>query len=349
MNSIEVDRAPTRLTWMTGLRWPAALAVFILHVGVDWPSVRFIAQGLTGMSFFFMFSGFILTWSWTGAVGRKVFWARRFSRVWPLMAVSICVGMIVNPNTVTFWRIVLDFLALQGWSNDRDVYFSLNPPLVSMTAEVFFYLCFPLLILCVLKLTKKQIIPALVATIILIVMLQLSLNVTNPFDGTRVWLALYFPPTRMLEFLAGMLVARAVILGHKAPLSGQWAMILALLAVVFSATAPFAYRYVVITLVPFVLLFWGVADGEFRGTLRQCPKWLIWLGELSFVFYLFHRLALKSVWLALEHLSLPASWLLAAIVLFVLIALSSIIYKKIERPIERWLREKAEARWGNLP
>lgn len=62
--------SPPRLDSLTGLRFLAALAVFFYHTVTLCPpgipkSVLSVvaAQGLVGVSFFFILSGFVLSWS----------------------------------------------------------------------------------------------------------------------------------------------------------------------------------------------------------------------------------------------------------------------------------------------
>ncbi|MCG8970427.1 acyltransferase family protein [Streptomyces sp. CL12-4] len=70
-------RAPSRLPSLTGLRFLAALAVFAHHAFLPIPPLRLLADDATefrlyrwfnqagglGVSFFFVLSGFVLTWS----------------------------------------------------------------------------------------------------------------------------------------------------------------------------------------------------------------------------------------------------------------------------------------------
>src|SRR5919107_1067497 len=73
---------------LTGLRWMAALLVFGLHVHnfgwfggtggrlVSWA----FGAGATGVSFFFVLSGFVLTWSARPRDRALAFWRRRVAR-----------------------------------------------------------------------------------------------------------------------------------------------------------------------------------------------------------------------------------------------------------------------------
>ncbi len=57
------------------------------------PAVRFLSNGFMGVPFFFLLSGFILTYSYLGQVEthnqRRRFWEARFARVYPVYLLSL--------------------------------------------------------------------------------------------------------------------------------------------------------------------------------------------------------------------------------------------------------------------
>src|SRR3954470_17084064 len=85
--SDSVSHGRRDLPSLTGLRWVAALLVFAFHsagYGVLttswWHLTRF---GFIGVSFFFVLSGVVLTWSSRpGQTSRQFYW-RRFARIYP--------------------------------------------------------------------------------------------------------------------------------------------------------------------------------------------------------------------------------------------------------------------------
>lgn len=88
-----------RLDAITGLRWWAAFAVFLFHVRniVPLPGpVAEVAQfGYLGVAFFFVLSGFVLTWSWRPDVDKRTFYWRRFARIYPLNVVTLLLAIPV--------------------------------------------------------------------------------------------------------------------------------------------------------------------------------------------------------------------------------------------------------------
>src|SRR6185437_10791959 len=80
---------PGRLDTLTGMRFLAALPIVFLHVGSSFfgltPLRAAFGYGYVGVSFFFVLSGFVLTWS-TDRIPARRFWWLRFARIWPAQA-----------------------------------------------------------------------------------------------------------------------------------------------------------------------------------------------------------------------------------------------------------------------
>ena len=82
-----------RLDALTSLRWFAAFAVLLRHVGQTNAFPAFVTrhglnQGVIGVSFFFVLSGFVLTWSRSDNDTSAAFYQRRFARLYPAYAVA---------------------------------------------------------------------------------------------------------------------------------------------------------------------------------------------------------------------------------------------------------------------
>src|SRR5688500_12797828 len=79
---------PSRLPSLTGARFIAAGLVFVFHATFAWPFASSGAQetsgllfsqgGYTGVTFFFILSGFVLTWAVRPGDTTPRFWRRRF-------------------------------------------------------------------------------------------------------------------------------------------------------------------------------------------------------------------------------------------------------------------------------
>ncbi|MBW2281488.1 MAG: acyltransferase, partial [Deltaproteobacteria bacterium] len=83
-----------RLHSLTGLRAVGAGLVFFNHFGdlfhehFSWFVNRSLTSGRCGVSFFFILSGFVLTWSARSRDTPGSFYWRRFARIFPAHAVA---------------------------------------------------------------------------------------------------------------------------------------------------------------------------------------------------------------------------------------------------------------------
>jgi peptidoglycan/LPS O-acetylase OafA/YrhL len=144
-------RVRNRLDALTGLRFLAATAIVLQHsrgtfLGDDilrpWPLDH-------GVSFFFVLSGFILTYVYpelptAGSI--RSFFLARAARIWPahLATLALAGAMLVGWSTPG--PLAANVLLIQAWIPLPNYYFSYNAASWSLSTELGFYLLFPLLI-----------------------------------------------------------------------------------------------------------------------------------------------------------------------------------------------------------
>lgn len=136
---------------LTSLRFVAAAIVVIGHGHELFGSFNIANAIATGqaVSFFFVLSGFILAYNYPVLrSGQDVgmFYATRFARIWPVHAVTAAFFILAFHAQPPLWHIALNLGLLQAWVPLHDVLLSLNGVSWSLSVEVFFYACFPLLI-----------------------------------------------------------------------------------------------------------------------------------------------------------------------------------------------------------
>jgi len=165
-----------------------------------------------GVSFFFVLSGFILTFVYpTLDTGREVrgFWLARFARIWPAYLATFLfafAALLFEWNNLTG---VAHLAMVQSWLPLSVFYFSYNAVAWSISTEAFFYLAFPVLIRDWARTWQIK----LAATIALLVALVVVTNALhlpeygNPYHGNDGWKAtvhglIYVNPlARLLEFV----------------------------------------------------------------------------------------------------------------------------------------------------
>lgn len=341
---------------LTGLRWVAAFGVFAYHVrnlgyfdGTAQTALSaVVGSGDTGVSLFFMLSGFVLAWSdradddTAGPVRAALrFWARRAARIWPLHLVAVLTAIIVAATLLPGIRttspaaLVANVLLVNAWH--APWWQAGNPVSWSLTCEAFFYLTFPFLIR-LLRSAHPAVLAALAALAAVLVLVAPVLVPHLP--GSPVPAS--WPPARFPEFLLGVLTAALVR-------SGAWRgprlavpvllTVAGLLAADLHPTSRFALTGC--TVVGFSLLLPALAraDVEGRATGLSSPL-LVHLGTRSFAFYLVHLLTIDAV-LAFRPPGTAAggvtSVLLTLLALVAALAVASVLHDAVEVPVRRLL------------
>jgi peptidoglycan/LPS O-acetylase OafA/YrhL len=358
----ELDRRG--LPSLTGMRFVAALLVFLFHIvyesafanaSVATGYKRVFGQGgWTGVAFFFVLSGFVLAWSARPRDTVPGFWRRRVAKIFPNHLVTYVVAVLLTVAaglSTGGWRAVPGVFLIQSWFPQPDIETSANPVTWSLSCELFFYLAFPLLLWAINRIRASHLwywatgFAALVWSVPTIGHLLLPGRPIAPWapgvSTYEFWFVYVFPPTRLLEFVLGMLMARIVIAGRWIRLPLPVAAALAVAAFVVAPEAPLLYQIVTVTVIPLALLISAAAHADLAG------KWsplrgstMVWLGNISFAFYLWHRLVLIYGHRALgvgRTFSTPAVAGLGLLALGVVLVLAWLTYRFVERPAMRLL------------
>lgn len=300
---------------LTSLRFFAALLVFFSHMdalrssgaaAADFYNTWFY-EGYSGVTFFFVLSGFILAHSYQDRiVGKKSsttdFFIYRIARIVPLHWLTLAIAIFLLHkqsgswdffSTESFW---LNFFLLHAFFNQMDIMNSYNMVSWSLSDEMFFYLLFPLLI-------RFRTWMLVVILFLLIVAALTWLPVTLPFTSfhlpmyTNQWkyYAYFFPVFRLADFLAGIILYRAWRAQNTLPstlasaLQGTSLIILGLFYSLHAGISEI-YRYDFYYALPMAFLIYAFAyqNGFFARLLANRP--MVILGEASFAFYMIHQM-----------------------------------------------------------
>ncbi|MFD3523321.1 acyltransferase family protein [Streptomyces sp. NPDC058653] len=346
-----------RLPSLTGLRFWAALIVVLYHLSRQVGEIPGVSQaawyGRSGVTFFFVLSGFVLAWTYDGQrVPAKVFLWRRFARIWPLLAVtsaaSVAVWIAIGKEVSTK-AVLATLLMVHAWSPDTVVQKGANPAAWSLSDEAWFYLIFPLLMTLPLLRSRRGRFWVMVTMSVALVGLWL-VGALIGTGATRVWLLDYFPPTRMLQFVIGVAAGLAVKRGRGSPVGLPTAIGLVVLwhlaLVPWHDAVPDSLWYSpysasqLLSAPIFALLVCAAAQADLRGRRTGLGgAWAVRLGHWSFAWYLVHEIVIRSLlarYGRTETLATTAGFWLLAIVIS--LALAGMAYQWVEHPLERLLR-----------
>jgi peptidoglycan/LPS O-acetylase OafA/YrhL len=355
---------PSRLNSLTGLRWVAAVLVFLFHLGYVGGTTGLAIHsvigraGHAGLSFFFILSGFVLTWGARPGDTARTFWRGRFVKIFPNHWVTFLVTaliMLAAGEALFSGPTLANLFLVQTWVPNLDFWISMNAPSWSLTCEVFFYALFPLLLWAINKIPVARLwlaagfsLAAVVAAPILIELLvpgtpKIPYPTLGPVSFEQLWLTYWFPPVRALEFVLGIVLARVVMEGKFPRIS--WVPVTAVF-VVFQLLAMNSPSYllglVALPSLSIVLLIPYLAQKDLRGEWTPFRgRWMVWLGEASFAFYLFHKIVMSygqkwingDVWDA--QWSLPF-WLgFGAVTFVVTLGFAALLHMFVEQPLMR--------------
>lgn len=368
--SLEVSRP--RLPAVTSLRFFAAFHVALFHmkeIGVltrpAWLRA-FAGIGYTGVSFFFVLSGFILVYTYSGRdTGLRDFWQTRFARIYPAYLFSLVLAFPffyfgAHAMHVPFFAFseqhfaiscVLVLLLLQAWVPPAAL--AWNAVAWSLSVEAFFYAVFPFALNRFGKLSRTAlwaIIPACWIAGIAISAGYLALRPAGmPYVTSMNWsgavnFVKFFPLVRLPEFLLGMACGFLFLRSDRNPKQALPLVSLGLLGVVASTVASRFVPYLVVhTALPgpaFAAVVYGIA---------LQPRWASWLnnrglvlfGDASYSFYLLHALFIWPFFHDFKTQAIRNQSVLGILAWTVMmLAISSLVYRFIEEPLRKRLRPK---------
>lgn len=296
---------------LTALRWFAALGVFCFHVAPELapaPVLRPLMRiGYEGVPFFFVLSGFVLTWSARPGQTAGEFYLRRLARVWPLTAVTFLPALAI----VHFWNrapfspggAVATLTMTQAWTTHH--FYTANIVTWTLSCEAFFYLSHPLLAGRLSRLGNFGLL-AVAGAMTAVSVLTHTWPGSGAFSFEVVRLTYASPLAVTPMFVVGMCTALGMKRGWR-PRVGLFP-VLGVLALIVAARWRSAFQpglipglpptagYFDAVVVPVFALLIAVAatrDLDGRSGLLTRPA-LVRLGEWSFAFYLVHYLVLTA-------------------------------------------------------
>ncbi len=343
---------------LTSLRFVFALFVFFHHLcwlngfsNKYYHSFYYLVldEFYLGVSFFFILSGFILTYVYGEKIQQnnfslKHYFISRFAKIYPVYILTLLLAIPLTTNIMienfSTWLVMLiNHLSLtQSFVPVKSYYFSFNLVSWAVSNEMFFYLLFPFLAVKFIKSDFKILcLFFTLGTLFLVALMYL-------FRDSDLQHALFYinPITRLFDFVLGILLCFCIkkknsIISNNGLVFEIGAVLLFVLFFALHTKIPRILRFSVYYWIPLsvvIVIFFYEAG--------QLSKWLsnkafLLFGKISYSFYLIHYLVLKYVNDICMKFSLinDDPTVFFAIVLFCLLSsllLGYLVYRYLELP-----------------
>lgn len=296
---------------LTALRFFAAFMVLLHHY------FNFYL-GYSGVTFFFVLSGFVLAINYADAVGsgdeRSVFYLKRLARIYPAHLLTLLLtspfalqALLHDPTLrgalVGLISFVSNLSLMQAWIPRGDVYFSFNWVSWSISDEAFFYALFPVFTLFLKNLSQSAQRRFIAFWLVAIIALAFACSLrakAGMEDPLSHWLFYILPATRLVEFVLGIAIGLAFRNGNAGRVGGaiELGVILligASLTIPYFLTIPAAFLFSLwfLPASAVTIIAFSRSDGPVSRLLSQ--RWLVLFGEASFMLYMIHQLLLRYV------------------------------------------------------
>lgn len=308
-------KRPANIKALTSIRFFAALHVALYHFVRPFSLwglfASAIGAGYIGVSFFFILSGFILTYSRAheyeqgrGLVSK--FWIARFARLYPVYLVSMILAAYVKRaefhNPIHLLAFAADLMMLQSWSVHTVNFF--NVTAWTLSCEAFFYLIFPFIFLsmrprsfgrAILWVTGMWLL-ALAAPLLCLRLYPLAAwheGGSAIAGSTQIFRVIRIPILALPQFLAGISIGWLYLrfrpgLRQASFLASAGAALLAG-TLLLANHIPFVLLHNGLLIPIFGILILGLTESNWLSRLLSSPL-LVLLGEASYAFYLTHLL-----------------------------------------------------------
>ncbi len=343
---------------LTGIRFFAAYFVVVFHSRLGQllldhhlnAAGHLIQNGFLAVPLFFVLSGFILSYTYEGQIERpgdhRRFWEARFSRIWPVYAVSLLLTTIPSLQPPPFTSALATLFMVQAWN-------PFNPGLAgswnfvcwTLSVEALFYLVFPWVQVWLEgRSTRLQL-----AWIGFMLALCVAINTGSRslgYNALGIYRFIPLPVVHLPEFFTGVglgnyfLRARAERksrgLKSMVPGGGLWTYCSAVLSIGLLTLPP--NRWTSLVVVGFALLVYGLAAESTALSRFLSTKLMILGGGISFSIYLMQMPVKSWVNLTLDHFHQDSTNLRLFLNFFILTLISLVLFKAVEDPARKLLR-----------
>ena len=359
---------------LTGMRFFAAMAVVVGHLVTDHNLDGLGRFGLTAystvvagaaVSFFFVLSGFILTYVYQDQLTYArvpKFYFKRWARIWPLHFVCLIVTIyVVGMATIDYEMLAVNLALLQSWVPDSKWVFSFNGVSWSISTEMFFYFMFPFFLIGGQK--RFWIKYVLLWLVVLAAVKGIQILDNQPawasYDLER---ACHVNPfLRLPEFCTGMGVGFIFFNRESQRSRSSFTHSVVEIAVLFLIPAfswvmreygivglvrraewggPAMALWVQYTAMVFVFAIVIYVFSRSQGILSKFlgSRGVVFLGEISFALYMIHYTVIIAVERQYDwSLANYSPWAVAGCVIVMSVSIAALLYKLVEMPAKNAL------------
>lgn len=356
---------------LTALRAFAAFSVFIHHLkvlGID--ASRSIWDMYLGcaVSFFFVLSGFVLSYSFTGRFlgwrDIRNFIFQRVLRLWPLHMLCCFFAVLTLRAPTSLFTAYLTTTLQSSWVPTYGTAYGYNGVSWSISVELFFYLLLPFIL--ILRPSQSMLVIC-GWTLAVLGLLAFTAVLPEPvfpppseplaldFYVTDASFAQLFPPMRMMEFLSGIAVYRLL---RRQRIPDGWvafcqiaavaclvlyarahAQITQFLADHASVMASTAYHeYGMYPLFAAMIYVFAHQSGVVTRALSCRP--LVFCGEISFAFYMIHQIVIIYISRNLDIVQNHGPIVAAISAAILSLGFAIILHRTIEKPSIDWAKQR---------
>jgi peptidoglycan/LPS O-acetylase OafA/YrhL len=320
---------------LTSVRFFAALAVVIFHYNrkLEIFPGDIANFGYEAVTFFFILSGFILTYTHGERVGMNVsiskFALSRFARIYPAYILALCIALPFSIKSASAGMALVPAMVQAWWPMASLLW---NSPAWSLSNEMFFYAVYPAIWWTICRLPQPMVLLSAAMAVIAALVLKANTGFSHDFSA-------YFPVLNLPQFLLG------VALGKQFIERGRFAYSNALLGVstlslgfVIFDRAPAGWDSAALCII-FGVMIYSLAGVEGLSKTVLSTKALVALGESSYAIYILH----VPIWQWWDRVfRVQANILMSphldfATYLSFTILVSMLTTSLFERPARKWL------------
>jgi peptidoglycan/LPS O-acetylase OafA/YrhL len=374
-----MTRAGESLLPLTSLRFAAAFAVLLFHIGgclVGNPDAQAAWErsfwiGIPAVTFFYVLSGFILAYTYYDqfrALSHRAIWnfyVARWARIYPVYVLTFLLVLPVShPGQALLdghfgsagWKALANLSLGQCFSPSANWSHAFNPVAWSLSVEWFFYLCFPFLLwgwLRAGRLGRVLIVGLAAAPWALATGYRWAHGGWTP-EGH--WLSVLFPPARLLEFTVGCVLGWLAVRYHWIARGGyarrrdtalEVAAVAAVGLAVHLAPLPdplapslLSVNGYFLPVFAAVILVFARGRGGLSGLLSH--RLPVYLGESSYALYMIHYPVIMWVLTRGYVFGVThwAVWQKQLLIAVMSLSLSAVCFRYYEVPLRSWLRRR---------